>query len=85
MAAKVFLYKEAQKDLKKLPKPVVKAVIRTLELLEENPLAGFPLRGELAEKRKSRVGDFRIIYQFLDKEKVVLVFKFESRGQVYKK
>lgn len=85
MSAKVLLHRQAEKDLKKLPKNVLKAVLRALELLEKNPLAGLPLRGELEGKRKYRIGDFRIIYQFFPKEKTVVVFKIESRGQVYKK
>ncbi|MBI5465465.1 type II toxin-antitoxin system RelE/ParE family toxin [Candidatus Gottesmanbacteria bacterium] len=85
MSAKVILHQQAEKDLKKLPKNVLKATWRALELLEENPLAGLPLRGELEGKRKYRVGDWRIIYQFLTKEKTIIIFKIESRGQVYKK
>lgn len=84
MATKAYLYREAQKDLKRLHKPVFKAVMRAINLLEADPLAGFSLRGELMGKRKYRVGSYRIIYQFLEKEKTILIYKIESRGQVYK-
>lgn len=83
--AKVFLHRQAEKDLRKLPKTTFQAVWRALENLEQDPLSGLPLRGELEGKRKYRVGGWRIIYQFLTKENSVVVFKIESRGQVYKK
>ena len=85
MPAKVILHRRAERDLRKLHKPFFKAVWRALEDLEKNPLGGLPLLGELAGKRKYRVGDWRIIYEFLTKEKIVIVYKIESRGQVYKR
>jgi mRNA interferase RelE/StbE len=84
MSAKVILHRRAEKDLRRLPKPVFKAVWRALEDLEKNPLTGLSLRGILSGKRKYRVGDWRIIYEFLSKEKTVIVYKIESRGQAYK-
>lgn len=84
MPAKVILHRRAEKDLGKLPKSIFKAVWRALEELEKNPLVGLPLRGELSDKRKYRIGDWRIIYEFLTKEKIVIVYKIESRGQVYR-
>jgi addiction module RelE/StbE family toxin len=85
MSVKVILHQRAEKDLGKLPKPILKAVWRALELLEKNSLVGIPLRGELEGKRKYRVGDWRIIYEFLTKKKIVIVYKIESRDQVYKR
>ncbi|MFZ5366117.1 MAG: type II toxin-antitoxin system RelE family toxin [Patescibacteria group bacterium] len=85
MPARVILHRQAEKDLRRLPKLIFKAVWRALEDLEKNPLVGLPLRGELEGKRKYRIGDWRIIYEFLAKEKIVIVYKIESRSQVYKR
>lgn len=46
--------------------------------------AGKPLRGELEGLFSARRGDFRVIYEILEDEHVVLVHRAAHRGDVYR-
>jgi len=74
----------AKKTYKRLPQKVVPRVLKALEIIADEPFSGLPLYGEFEGKRKFRVGDWRIVYQFFKKEKMVVIFKIESRQGVYK-
>lgn len=84
MSAKVFLHRRAAKEFQKLPKKVRIVATNALEVLKVQPFSGLPLKGELEGKRKFRVGEWRIIYEFFRKEGAVVVYKIESRQKVYK-
>ena len=47
--------------------------------LGEQPLVGAPLKGGLRGLRRQRVGDYRIVYELLDAELVVLVVRVAHR------
>ena len=42
-----------------------------------------PLTGDLAGLYKLRVGDYRVIYEFIDEEKVVIVDRIGHRRDIY--
>jgi mRNA-degrading endonuclease RelE of RelBE toxin-antitoxin system len=46
--------------------------------------AGKPLRGELEGLHSARRGDFRVIYEILDDEHVVLLHRAAHRADVYR-
>lgn len=46
--------------------------------------AGKPLRGELEGLYSGRRGDFRVIYEILESERVVLVHRAAHRRDVYR-
>ena len=46
--------------------------MHTIDRLGDNPLAGSPLKGDLRGLRRVRVGDYRVVYEVLDGELVVL-------------
>jgi len=46
--------------------------------------AGKPLRGELEPLFSARRGDFRVIYEIPEDERVVLVHRAAHRGDVYR-
>ena len=83
-ARSVILEKPVKKRLLRLPLHVHKRIIRAMETIQENPLAGIKLHGELEKYYKFRVGDYRIVYSFDDKRSVVTVVKVEHRQGVYK-
>ena len=80
----VILEKPVKKRLLKLPIHVHKRIIKALEVIQENPLAGVKLHGELEKYYKFRVGDYRIVNSFENKESTVTVVKVEHRQGVYK-
>lgn len=85
MPAKIFTVDpKAQKQLKKLPVAIERKILITFRVLQENPLAGEKLHGELKGYYKFRVGDYRIVYSFFQKESIVFVSKIEHRQGVYR-
>ena len=53
-------------------------------MLETDPCVGKPLRGNLAGKWSLRVGDYRIIYEINEDEKIIILYDTEHRKNVYK-
>ncbi len=84
MTIRTYFYNNVEKSLKKLPKLVTDRFYDTVELLRLNPLAGIPLKGKLKGHRKYRIGDYRIVYKYHSKEKVLVIYRLESRQGVYK-
>ncbi len=83
-AKSVIVEKSAKKRLLKLPLHIHKRIIKALDIIQENPLAGVKLHGELDKYCKYRIGDYRIVYSFHSKEQIVTVVKVEHRQGVYK-
>lgn len=81
---KVFLSREAEKQLKKLDKRYQKAVISGLFRLGENPNLGEPLKYELKGKYRLRVGSYRIVYRLEHFQKLINVLQIEHRKDVYR-
>lgn len=80
----LIIQQSAQKRLQKLPLHIHKKVIRSLALIQQNPLVGVKLHGELASYYKYRIGDYRIVYTFNVSEDRLEVVKIEHRQGVYK-
>jgi len=77
----------AEKQLRKLDRPVHKRLIDWLDDRIEggkNPRHfGEPLRGDLADFWRYRVGDFRIICEIQEQRMVVLALAIGHRRKVY--
>jgi len=85
MPAKHFqLLKSAQKSARRLPKRVRNRLPHVLVLIQQNPIIGVKLHGELAGYYKYRLGDYRIIYIFETKTSTVEIQTIEHRQGVYK-
>lgn len=72
------------KDLRNLPRPIVKRIMEKISLLQENPhqqpikkLSGQPYY-------RLRVGDYRVIFTIIKKDLVILVIKIAHRKKIYK-
>ena len=77
---------EGLRHLDQLPGKVRAAVIEAiLGSIAENPhRAGKPLRGELEGLYSARRGEFRVIYEIDEAEKVVLVHRAQHRSRAYR-
>ena len=75
----------AAKELDRLPKPTRLRIIDAIDRLGEQPLAGAPLKGGLRGLRRLRVGDYRIVYELLIDELVVLVVQAAHRSNAYRR
>ena len=84
MKIRVLLDNRAEKDLKKIPAIIKTRFFESLEKLKQEPLIGIPLSGEFKTYRKIRIGDYRIVYKYYPKDKIIIVSRIRSRQGVYK-
>lgn len=61
------------------------AVDRAILSLEEEPLRGKALRGELLHLRSLRVGAYRVVYRFDARSKTVTVDTIRHRSEAYRR
>ena len=82
----VRLLDAAYQELAKLDKPVAQRIAKRLNWLAENfdLIKPLPLTGNLAGFYKLRVGDYRIIYEALHDEDVLLIHLIGHRREVYR-
>lgn len=76
----------AQRDLERIPPRYAVAIVEFVtRLLPTNPQRlGEPLRNELDGLHGARRGDYRVLYQIMDTDKIILVIRIDHRGRVYK-
>jgi mRNA interferase RelE/StbE len=83
----VRLLKAAIKELGQLDNVVAKRVVDKLNWLANNldKIRPQQLTGELRALYKLREGDYRIIYQIIRKESLIIVHCIGHRRQIYRK
>ena len=74
--------RSAAKALSKITKSDRMRLIEAIDRLREEPNAGGVLKGEFAGLRRLRVGSYRIIYEVIDEQLVVLVIRIGHRKDV---
>jgi mRNA interferase RelE/StbE len=75
--------KSAAKALSKITKNDRIRLIEAIDRLREEPNAGGVLKGEFDGLRRLRVGSYRIIFEVIDEQLVVLVIRIGHRKDVY--
>ncbi len=73
----------ARRELARLPHQVRRRLVRAIDGLRDEPLSGASLKGGLRGLRRLRTGDYRIVYELLEKEIVVLVIR-DARRKAYR-
>ena len=74
----------AAKSLRRIHGPDRHRLIEAIDRLATEPSAGAALKGEFSGLRRLRVGRYRIIYEAIHQELVVLVIRIGHRGEVYR-
>jgi len=83
LAYNIVYKKSVYRDLKKLAKPEAKRILEHIENdLIRQPEANPVLKGQFAGLRKSRVGDYRVIYALMGLD--ILILRIGNRKDVYK-
>ena len=87
MAFRVRLLDAAARDLARLDKPEARRIVQRINWLASNfdTIRPEALSGDLAGFCKLRAGDFRVIYEMLDAEQILLVHAIGHRREVYRK
>ena len=76
----------AESDLARLDAPFAQRVLKRLRWLSENSEAirPEPLTGKWQGVSKLRVGDYRVLYTYDRKERIIVVHFVRHRREVYK-
>lgn len=77
----------AARELAQLDKQVARRVVKRTQWLAANVEAVKPdaLGGDLAGLYKLRVGDYRVVYEVLHSEQVIVVHLIGHRREIYRK
>lgn len=80
----ILLGNRAERDLRRLPETTFGRVIRKIKALAEKPRPPDcrKLMGSVNDYR-IRVGDYRILYEVDDRERVVRILRIRHRRDVY--
>jgi mRNA interferase RelE/StbE len=74
----------AAKALRRIPAADRHRVVEAIDRLVEEPSAGGTLKGEFSGLRRLRVGQYRVAYEVMGDELVVLVIRIGHRREVYR-
>ena len=80
----VALPKRVQKQQNKIPKEYLVKIDKILTELRTDPLLGKPLTGEFKGQYSVRAWPYRVIYQVLKQEKIILITTIQHRQSAYK-
>ncbi|WP_009547359.1 type II toxin-antitoxin system RelE family toxin [Crocosphaera subtropica] len=81
----VFLEKQAERDLRKLPAEIFKRIIPVIRELGNNPRpSGCRKLKNAGQDYRVRVGTYRIIYEIDDKNREVKIMPVRHRKESYR-
>ena len=85
MSYKLLFDDKVSKDLKQIDKHWQKKILEAIKTkLVNDPYIGKKLVGDLSSFYRYRVSDYRIIYEILEDEIVLVAIKIKHRKDVYK-
>lgn len=81
----VLIERTAERDLRSLSSPLFLRIIPHIRALAENPRpAGCHKLAGSKNDWRIRIGDYRVIYEVDDRQKLVKVFRVRHRREVYR-
>ena len=83
----VQLLDEAVDELGQLDKPIAKRITKKIKWLSENIENIQPegLTGDLTGLYKLRIGSYRVIYEILEEEQLIIIHAIGHRSKIYKR
>ena len=77
--------KKAERALKKIDPVMRRRVFEKMKYLEDNPRNGQNIKTMqgFSNRYRYRIGDFRVVYEVIDKELIVWVLETDWRGNIY--
>lgn len=74
----------ATKELKKLPKPIISKIVLAVESLSSEPRpTGVRKLTDTKNTYRIRIGEYRVVYNILDRRLVVEVIRVRDRKDAY--
>jgi len=80
----IFLKRSAEKELAHLDSKTHDKIIKHLLALKENPLPKGVKKLQGRDGYRIRVGDYRILYEIDEPEKMIEIFSVAHRREVYR-
>ncbi len=74
----------ALKALRRVQKKDRLRLIEAIDRLRQSPHAGGVLKGEFSGLRRIRVGNYRVVYEVMDEQLVILVVRLGHRKDIYR-
>ena len=85
MSYSVRIKRSATRELAQIARRDRERLVYAIDRLGEQPHVGYPLKGDLRGLRRIRVGDYRVVYEVLEHELVVLVVRIAHRREAYRR
>ncbi len=85
MTYSIRIKRSAARELARVPRKDRVRVVRAIDGLADEPRSGTALKGELRGLRRIRVRRYRVVYEVLDGEVVVLVVRVAHRREAYRR
>jgi mRNA interferase RelE/StbE len=84
VAYSVRIKESALKALTRIPKGERQRLVDAIDRLKTEPSAGGTLKGEFSGLRRLRIGRYRIVYEVVHAELLVLVVRVAHRSAAYR-
>jgi mRNA interferase RelE/StbE len=78
------LDRRVEKELDKIPNKIFDKIKKVIRSLKNNPRPLGVKKLTNLEHWRIRVGEYRILYEIDDKDKVITIFKIKHRKEAYK-
>jgi mRNA interferase RelE/StbE len=82
---RVVLKRDAERELRKIPRPDLQRIVRKIAALGSEPRPVGSQKLSTLERYRLRQGDWRIVYEIDDHGRLVTVVRIGNRREVYRR
>ena len=81
------ILQKATRELERLDKPIAHRIAERINWLAANldDIRPEPFKGNLAGLYKLRIGDYRVVYEILYDEKMIVIHQVGHRSEIYRR
>jgi mRNA interferase RelE/StbE len=81
------ILQKATRELERLDKPIARRIAERITWLAANldDIRPEPFKGNLAGLYKLRIGDYRVVYEILYDEKMIVIHQVGHRSEIYRR